>query len=324
MTKTGVLLLGFGGPDCLESVGPFMCNLMGREPSDELIERVRRRYLTIGGKSPLLDIAMEMAERLGENLAQMGVDAPVRVGMRYWAPFIDQAVNDLVSQGCTRIVTLSLSPFESKVAHGAYREALNVVLEEHPGLELVEAPLLSDLDYYGDFYAMSAASALEELDDSQGAIIAFTAHSLPESDLVDDDPYVRGLTQMAQGVAARLGMEPGVPDAGQQTFADFQAFGSAIPPRAWFLVYQSKGQRPGAWLGPDIEDLIDAVAATEANAVVVVPLGFATDHMETLYDLDVVAADRALRADLEFVRAAAPNSDERFIHAVAGAIKDLL
>jgi len=324
MPETGILLLGFGGPDCLDSVGPFMCNLMGREPSDELIARVQRRYLTIGGKSPLLDIAMQMAERLGENLAQMGVEAPVRVGMRYWAPYIDQAVNDLVSQGCTRVVTLSLSPFESKVAHGAYRDALNAAQEEHPEVEFVEAPLLSTLDYYGDFYAMSAASALEELDDSQGAVIAFTAHSLPESDLVDDDPYVRGLVQMAQGVAARLGLEPGVPDAGQQMFADFRSFGCAIPPRAWFLVYQSKGQRPGAWLGPEIEDLIDAVALTEANAIIVVPIGFATDHMETLYDLDVVAADRALQSDLEFVRAAAPNSDERFIHAVAEAIAGLL
>lgn len=324
MAKSGVILLGFGGPDSLDAVEPFMCNLMGRQPSEELVERVCRRYLTIGGKSPLLDIALEMAQGLAEHLSAGGVDVPVRVGMRYWAPFIDEAVEDLVAQGCTRIVTLSLSPFESKVAHGAYREALAAALERYPDVELVEAPLISSLDHYVEFFAMSAAAALEDLDVNEGALIAFTAHSLPEADLVDDDPYVSGLQGIAQKVAARLGLEPGVPDAGEQTFADFRAFGCAIPPRAWFLVYQSKGQRPGGWLGPQIEDLIDAAADTQASAIIVVPIGFATDHMETRYDLDVVAADRALLADLEFVRAAVPNADDAFLRAVAESVKHLL
>jgi len=324
MPKTGVILLGFGGPDSLDSVEPFMCNLMGRQPSDELVERVCRRYLTIGGKSPLLGIAIEMAEGIAAHLAADGFEVPVRVGMRYWAPFIDEAVEGLVAQGCTRIVTLSLSPFESKVAHGAYREALAAALESHPEVELIEAPLVSSLDHYVEFFAMSTAGALEELDDNQGAVLAFTAHSLPESDLVDADPYVAGLQSVAQQVAARLGLEPGVPEAGEQTFARFRSFGCAIPPRAWFLVYQSKGQKPGEWLGPQIEDLIDAAAATEASAIVVVPIGFATDHMETMYDLDVVAADRALLADLEFVRAAVPNADDGFLLAVADSIKHLL
>lgn len=324
MPKTGVILLGFGGPDSLDAVEPFMCNLMGRQPSDELVERVCRRYMTIGGKSPLLDIALLMAEGIGSYLAEYGAEIPVRVGMRYWAPFIDEAIEDLVAQGCNRIITLSLSPFESKVAHGAYREALAEALQRHPDVELVEAPLLWTLDHFPEFFAMAAAGALEELDNNEGAIIAFTAHSLPESDLVENDPYVAGLQDIAQQVATRLGMEPGVPEAGEQTFADFRAFGCAIPPRAWFLVYQSKGQRPGGWLGPQIEDLIDAAAETQASAVIVVPIGFATDHMETLYDLDVVAADHALRADLEFVRAAVPNADDAFLRAVAQSIEHLL
>ena len=324
MPKTGVILIGFGGPDCLDSVGPFMCNLMGREPSDELVSRVQRRYLTIGGKSPLLGIALEMAEKLEAELSVGDQVIPVRVGMRYWAPFIDEAIDDLVAQGCTRVITLSLSPFESKVAHGAYREALAETAEAHPDLEFVEAPLFSSMDEYSEFYAMSAAAALEELDDNRGAIIAFTAHSLPEGDLVDDDPYVLGLMETAQDVATRIGLEKGVPGAGEHMFEGFHAFGCAIPPRAWFLVYQSKGRRPGGWLGPDIEDLIRAAAATQASAVVVVPIGFATDHMETLYDLDVVAAEQALEADLEFVRAAVPNSEDRFMRAVAGMVAGLL
>ncbi len=324
MPKTGVVLLGFGGPDSLDAVGPFMCNLMGREPSDELVERVCRRYLTIGGKSPLLEIATEMANKLEEDLAQAGHTVPVRVGMRYWHPYIADAFDDLAALGCDRIVTVSLSPFETKVAHGAYREAIEEALTGHPGIEVIEAPLLSTLDHYIEYFAMSTAAAIERLDDSKNAIVAFTAHSLPESDLVEDDPYIRGLATVAQEVALRLGMEPGVPGAGKPVLPGIEAFGAVLPPRAWFLVYQSKGQRPGAWLGPEIEDLIDAAAQSAVNAVVVVPIGFATDHMETLYDLDVVAADRALLADLEFVRAAVPNDDAGFMRAVARSVEDLI
>ncbi len=324
MPKTGVMLLGFGGPDSLDAVGPFMCNLMGAEPSEELVARVCRRYLTIGGKSPLLEIATAMAAKLEDFLGEAGDEVPVRVGMRYWDPYIEDTMDDLVAAGCERIITVSLSPFESKVAHGAYREALEVALESHPGIEVVEAPLISTLPQFVDFFVTSAAVALEELDDNKAAILAFTAHSLPQSDLVDDDPYVKGLSTVAQDIALKLGLEPGLPGAGKPLLPELQAFGSTLPPRAWFLVYQSKGQRPGMWLGPQIEDLIDAAAQAQASAVVVVPIGFATDHMETRYDLDVVAAERSLDAGMEFVRGAVPNEDDALLHAVADSVSALL
>lgn len=324
MAKTGVVLIGFGGPDCLDSVGPFMCNLMGREPSEDLVARVRRRYLTIGGKSPLLDIATDMASALESDLADMGHDVPVRVGMRYWHPFIDEAFDDLVAAGCSRVIAVSLSPFESKVAHGAYREAIAEVAERHPELLIEEAPLLSTMDAYADFYAMSTASALNDLENNEGAIVAFSAHSLPLDDLEDDDPYVEGLKMLASAIAERLGLAPGIADAGEHMFSQFRAFGADRLPRGWFLVYQSKGQRPGAWLGPEIDDLIAALAETRATAIVTVPLGFATDHMETLYDLDVVAAGQALDAGLEFMRAVVPNNDDQFMRGVASLVAGLL
>lgn len=324
MPKTGVILLGFGGPDCMDAVGPFMCNLMGREPSDELISRVSRRYLTIGGKSPLADIAQAMATKLETFLTEAGHDVPVRIGMRYWHPYIDATMDELASLGCDRVISVSLSPFESKVAHGAYREAIAEAKVRHPEIEVLEAPLISTLDEYSEFYAMSAAAALEQLDHNESAILVFTAHSLPESDLSDDDPYVKGLATVAQAVALRLGLEPGVPGAGKPILPEFRAFGAVLPPRAWYLVYQSKGQRPGAWLEPDIEALITEAAKSPVGAIVVVPIGFATDHMETLYDLDVVAADQALQADLEFVRAAVPNDDDGVLKAIFASVAALL
>ncbi len=321
---SGVLLTGFGGPDSLESVGPFMCNLMGTQPSDELVERVCRRYLAIGGSSPLVEIAAEIASDLESALAEKGHEVPVAVGMRYWDPYIGDALMHLKDKGCDRIVTVSLSPFESKVAHGAYREAITEAAERIGGLEIVEAPLVSTLKGFVDFFAGATAASLTEIEPSEGAIIVFTAHSLPESDLREDDPYVAGLEQTADSVAAKLGLDPGEHGPKATVLPGFSAFGSVATPRAWFLVYQSKGNRPGAWLGPDLDELIAATEDTQVKALVVCPIGFMTDHMETLYDLDIVAADKVLQSGLEFVRAPVPNQDPQLVEDIATMVGALL
>ncbi len=324
MAKTGVLLTGFGGPDSLDAVGPFMCNLMGREPSDELVERVCRRYRAIGGSSPLLEIAGDIARKLQKKLSEGGHDTPVAVGMRYWHPYIGDALARLKEDGYDRVVAVSLSPFESYVAHGAYRKAIDEAAEALGGLEVVEAPLVSELPAYSSFYASSAASALMELERSEGAILVFTAHSLPADELVANDPYVTGIERVANDVATQLGLSAGEPGVSEKMFPGVSVFGSAEPPRAWYVAYQSKGNRPGAWLGPDLDDVIHAAAANEASALVVIPIGFLTDHMETLYDLDIVASDLAFAADLDFVRAPVASDDESVVSAMAESVAKLL
>lgn len=324
MANTGVLLLGFGGPDSLDAVQPFMSNLMDREPSDELVAKVRTRYLAIGGASPLPEIAASVAKGLESRLADLGKPVPVRVGMRYWHPFIENAVAELVTLGCDRIVTVSLSPFESKAATGAYREAIAAAVAGHPGLEVVEAPLVSELDEFIDYMTGSTAAAIEEIEPNEGAIVVFTAHSLPEADLEADDPYVAGLERVAQAIAKKLGLEPGVAGAGAPLLTDFEAFGSAKAPRAWFLVYQSKGQRPGGWLEPDLSALTKAAADSAVTALAVVPIGFLTDHMETRYDLDIVGADETLSSGLEWSRGPVVNDAPTVLDGLARSIAELL
>ena len=324
MSTTGVLLLGFGGPDSLDAVRPFMCNLMDREPSDELVAQVCKRYLAIGGVSPLPEIAANIAAGLEARFADKGKSAPVRVGMRYWHPFIEDAIAELRALGCDRIVTVSLSPFESKAASGAYRDAIDGVVAMHPELEFVESPLVSELPAFAHYMAGSTASAITDLEPNEGAIVVFTAHSLPESDLQPDDPYVAGLERVANSVAEQLGLEPGAAGSGEGVLGDFRAFGSSAAPRAWFIAYQSKGQRPGRWLEPDLDALIDAAAGAQVEALVVVPLGFLTDHMETLYDLDIMAADRALSAGLEWMRAPVANDAPAILDGIADAVAELL
>ncbi len=316
---TGVLLTGFGGPDSLESVGPFMNNLMGAEPSEELVKRVRSRYMAIGGSSPLTEIASEIASDLEAKLLALGHPMPVAVGMRYWHPFIADGLARLKQLGCDRIITISLSPFESKVAHGAYRQAIAEAATDL-GVEVIEAPLVSTIPEFADFFAGATSVALTDIEPAEGAIIVFTAHSLPETDLEADDPYVAGLEAVANTIALEMGMSEGVHGPKRTVLPGLDAYGSDTEPRAWFLVYQSKGNRPGEWLGPDLEDLIDRAIGTEIKALVVCPIGFMTDHMETLYDLDIVAADKALQSDLEFTRVPVPNQDPALIEAIAKTV----
>jgi ferrochelatase len=127
---------------------------------------------------------------------------------------------------------------------------------------------------------------------------------------------------MANSVALRLGLSEGV-DSSFAMLKGIETFGSADAPRAWYLAYQSKGNKPGAWLGPDLEDLIDALAGTQVKGIVVVPIGFMTDHMETLYDLDIVTAEKAYDAGLEFVRAVVPNAHPDLLGAVARSVAAL-
>jgi len=324
MARTGVLLLGFGGPDSIESVEPFMCNLMGRVPSAELVQRICGNYDSIGGKSPLVEIATGIAEELSADLAELGHDVEVRVGMRYWHPYIPDALRELAEAGCERIVAVSLSPFESEVASGAYRLAIEEALDSMPGVEVVEAPLISSLPEFADFLAESTTVALSGLVSEENTLVAFTAHSLPESDLVADDPYVAGLQATAAGVAARLGWAKGAEGAGEPQLEGLTAFGSVEGPQPWLMVYQSKGARPGAWLEPSLETLIGAATEASIASLVVCPIGFMTDHMETLFDLDVVAATRAAQAGIAFVRAPVPNDDELVVEALAKAVAALV
>ena len=320
MPRPGVLIVGFGGPDSPEAVGPFMCNLMGREPSPDLVARVRARYELIGGVSPLLLTAQDLADGVAVALASADDPMPVEVGMRYWHPSIAEAVAALACAGVEVVVMVSLSPYEAAVTHGEYRAAAEAASSEHPGMRVLDAPLLSGLPSFLDLQAASARAAVAELD-APSAPLVFTAHSLPLEDVARDDSYVRGLEAAADEVAARLGLGAG---AKIEVFPGVEAFGSVDDGRTWLVAYQSQGARGGAWLGPDLHEVIDSIALQGLSGVAVVPLGFATDHMETCHDLDVIARARATDAGLLFSRSDLPNAHPALAAGIARAVRDVL
>lgn len=348
MARTGVLLTAFGGPGELGEVESFMRSITGVDPTDEMLAEARRKYLTIGGFSPLPAMAERIAAQLERSLndlergaaedddggtlgmwsgsmasvrTQEEVRVPVEVGMLHSEPSIASSVARLVDRGVRQIVHVSLSPFEAAATTGAYREAIENALQSHPGIRLVESALYHRSDQFVSLYADNLGEALNDVDIiANKAIVVFTAHSLPSADVEADPAYVTQLRETAAAVAAGAGL--GDP-SGFDAVEGIDAFGGPGVTAPWLLAFQSRGRR-GEWIGPDLGEVIDAAIEAGYAAVVVCPIGFAVDHMETLYDLDVAAADRLLSADREFARVPAPNAEARMIEALASAVRKVL
>lgn len=321
--RIGVLLTAFGGPDSLESVGPFMARFMGREPAPAIVEAAQEKYRAIGGASPLPGTAAVIAEALERHLASRGYDAVVRAGMRYWEPSIERALDELAGSGVRRVAMVSLSAFESQVTCEAYRRAAREAASDIALTDVCEAASLSQAPDYRDFFGHACAHALGHTA-AVRPLVVMTAHSLPESDLVEDDPYPAGLREVADAVAAIAGLAPGADFVGDERLPGIEAFGSLEGPASWLLAYQSRGVRPGGWLGPDLVDVMERAAASGHDGVIVVPIGFAIDHMETLWDLDIDAVGRAEALGLHFARTQVPNADDSLVDALAWAVEPLL
>ncbi len=317
--RTGILLTAFGGPDSLDAVGPFMRNLMGREPAPEIVARAQGKYAAIGGASPLPERTAQIAERLAERLREDGHDVDVVVGMRYWHPTIGEGFDELAAAGARRVVQLSLSPFESAVSSGAYRAAVLEAAKAHD-LPVVEAASFYDAQGFLDALTEGARDAIDDIV-AERPLVIFSAHSLPVRDIEADPRYLEQLREATAAVAQRLELAPGAPDT--EVLPGVSAFGSAGE-RPWVFAFQSKGVAPGEWLGPMLEDVMDAAKANGFDGVAVCPVGFGTDHMETLYDLDVVAAQHAIGEGLAFTRAAVPNASPLMIDALASRLEPLL
>ena len=318
--STGVLLTAFGGPSTLDEVGPFMERLMGRTPPRSTVAGAEAKYEAIGGGSPLPRIARRIATALESELAERGAAMRVRLGMRYSEPGIADALGMLADGGATRAVHVSLSPFESRITTRAYRTAIEAA-SGSSGVVVTDAPPYFDSPGMLDLLAEAAASASGSAGPDVATLVVFTAHSLPCEEVADDDTYVRQLRDSADAVALRAGWAGGAEGAAPVVP---EAFGATDGARRWLVAYQSRGRRECEWLQPELGPVLDGAAAEGYEAVALCPLGFVTDHMETLYDLDVAARRDAEAAGLAFARAAVPNDAPAMIDALADAVLSAL
>lgn len=297
-TPKGALLLAFGGADSIESVEPFIRNVLkGRPLTPELIEKTRERYGLIGGSSPLLSITEAQAKAVGEILKREGGLYKVYVGMRYWRPFIKDTIGNMRADGIKEAAAVIMAPFSSRVATGGYLTDVDEALKScGGGLSIGYARDWHREGLFIDAVAENLKKELDTFNRPDDALVIFSNHSLPVAALAGD-PYVRKITETAGDIAKKLSID-------------------------YRISYQSQGAGPREWLGPKTEEVIEEAKRLGKKGVVIVPLGFVADHVETLYDIDILFKEAARRCGLVFRRSASLNASAKFMELIASLIKN--
>lgn len=307
--RTGVLLMAYGAARDLDDLERYYTHIRhGRPPMPEELADLRRRYRAIGGRSPLDAITREEGERLEAALNRNAGESRFRVylGMKHSPPFIAEASATMVADGVDRVVGLVLAPHYSAMSVGQYLSEAEKALAEAGGSRPPEfypvrswhrEPLFLDL------IADRVRAALTRFtpDEQKGLAIVFTAHSLPERIRAENDPYPEQIRETGELVMARL----------------------ALPGRERYG-WQSRGRTREPWLGPDILEMLEELRAEGTRAVLVVPIGFVSDHLEILYDLDIQAERRARDLGLHLERTESLNADPRFIAALVRIVGETL
>jgi ferrochelatase len=299
--STVIFLMALGGPDSPENVEPYLLHLRGgRATPPELVEEITDRYRATGGRSPVLSITRELAAKLEAR-------RPVRavVGLRHWHPFIAEAWADVVALEPDRVVAVCLAPQYSAMTVGRYLEALADARTTVGGGGIPLSAVRSWATHPGLVGALAGriGAALRRFPEPEQSSVPvlFTAHSLPERILHDGDPYPDEVQATIDAVVARL-------PAGQPT-----AF-----------AYQSQGRSAEPWLGPEVEPTLDRLADGGVPGVVIAPIGFVSDHVETLYDIDIELRARAEKLGLRLERMDMPNADDDLADTLAALVDEQL
>jgi len=281
-----VVLMAYGSPSRPEDVRPYLEDVRrGRPVSDEAVEELAERYRRIGGRSPLDEVTEAQRAALERELG-----VPVFVGMKHWQPRIAEAVESALEGGATRIVGVVLAPHYSRLSVGEYRERLEAAVAGRAELELVES--WHDHEPFVEVLADRVRGT--------DAWVVFTAHSLPERILANGDPYRDQLLETSRLVAERAGLE------------------------GWSFAFQSASPTGEPWLGPDILEELGRLHEAGVRSALVAPVGFVSDHLEILWDLDVEARERAAELGLELERIESLNDDPAFIRALAALVEERL
>jgi ferrochelatase len=277
--------MAYGAPATEADIALYFTHIRGgRPPSDEALEELTQRYQAIDG-SPLIEITRTQAGALGEKLK-----LPAFVGMKHSPPFIEEGAGEARRAGVQRLIGLPLVPHYARMSLGGYESALR---------EAWDGELVFINGFHDNPRFISAVCTLlrEALEKGPVERVFFTAHSLPDRILREGDPYQEQLLQSCRLVAREMQLPP------------------------WELAYQSQSRTGEPWLGPDV---LDAIENSGAKRVLVCPIGFVSDHLEILYDLDVEAQEFARAHNLEIRRTASFNDRPEFIEALADVVQKTL
>ncbi len=318
--KTGIALLNMGSPASPGDVRRFLRQLfldieMFHFPGERRVRpffaalisslragRVRRRYRVLGGTSPLLRLTQEQAGGLEGALLKRGYSVPVEVCMRYSHPFSSEAVARLRARGAGEIIGLPLYPQFSHSTSGSSLLALRQAVKDlRPGLSFREiAHWYDDPDYHAAL-GRRILACRERLAGEEGVGLLLVAHSVPERFVLRGDPYVEQVEKTVTGILDVLGRET-----------------SAHLP--WLLAYQSQ-VGPIRWVGPTVSQALEAMLGDGIRSVIVAPVSFVSDHLETLYDIDLLYRRQAIEMGFQrFERTESLNASDDFVDLLAGLV----
>ena len=295
MSKDAVLLIAHGSPERVEDIPEFLLNISrGRPLPEAVVREVQHRYSLIGS-SPLTRITRRQADGVAGELG-----LPVYVGMRNWHPFIADTLRQMTADRVERAVAICLAPHNSRTSVGLYKEvlfgnsapfAIDFVEDWHARPLLIET------------FAEKLRSGWAEACSRHGAPlpVIFTAHSVPKRTIAEGDPYEVQTKETASLVAAQ------VPEIG-----------------AWSFAFQSQGMSGGEWLGPTVEETITRLRDTGHSGVFVQPIGFVCDHVEILFDIDILFQQFAAEHGVKLYRAESLNDSPLFVSAVADLARQRL
>jgi protoporphyrin/coproporphyrin ferrochelatase len=297
----GVLVMAYGGPASLEEIPGYLADIRhGRPTPRAVLDEITGNYRAIGGRSPLLAVTRRQVDALQD---QLGDSYSCYLGMRHWSPWIEDVVGEMAEDGVTRAVSLVLAPHFSALSVARYQQKIA------DGLDLYRARVhFEHVGSYHDAPGLVEAFAARVADGiarwpeggRDRVHVVFSAHSLPLRVLSSGDPYEEQCVETAGLVAARAG----------------------LPDERWSWAYQSAGRTPEPWAGPDLGEHLAALAAQGVHDVVSVPVGFVSDHVEILFDIDLKAAAVAATLGTRLERPPALNDEPVFIAALAQLVRE--
>ncbi|HYF80860.1 MAG TPA: ferrochelatase [Symbiobacteriaceae bacterium] len=299
----GVLVMAYGTPNSKEEILPYYTDIRrGRPPTAEQLEELTQRYEAIGGLSRLNVISIAQTRGVVRALAAFGDDVEYRVygANRHWHPFIKDVVRMMYDDGIRKAVGIVLAPQGSKMSSGAYFERVDAAVAELP--EPIEFAKVMSWHLEPDFIAAEVEMMEAALAKFPGVApaevdVIFTCHSLPERILTWHDPYPTHLREMGEAIAAQTGLEK------------------------VHYAYQSAGRTPEPWLGPDVREKVAELAAAGSKHVLVSSVGFISDHLEVLYDLDIELKQEAEKLGVHFERTGMLNDHPLLCKALANVVR---
>ena len=297
--------MAMGGPDSLAAVGPYLNDVRGGRPTaPELVQAITERYRATGGKSPVLEITKEVARRLEARLNATGsARFKVYVGLRHWHPYIREIYQAIVKDGVRRLVGVCMAPQNSDLSVGAYvRKVSEAQTESGVAVRFSYVPNWHTRPALIRGIVANTREALQKFpaDARERVALIFTAHSLPERILVAGDPYPEHVRQTVEAVLASLGPLPSG--------------------ATWRFAYQSQGRSDEKWLGPTVEATLDELHGLGFRHVLMAPIGFVSDHLEVLYDIDIEFKKRASEKGMWLERMAMLNATPPLIETLLDVV----